>query len=136
MRSISSSRSSSSAWAVIETYSPAAIDTAPPMSPASPARRTSAGAGLAPAKPRTMATLDTSPSLTPNTAARAAPPWTLRWCFSGERGLGRSALGVGRGGRGVLPCRRNGLAHPRGTPAHPPTGRSGARYVKRTTPIW
>ena len=46
-RSMSSSRSNSSAWACIEMYSPAAIETAPATSPASPARRTNdAGAGF------------------------------------------------------------------------------------------
>ena len=78
-----SSRSSSSAWTRIELYSPAAIEIAPATSPASPASRTTAGAGSAPATPRISPTFDTSPSLTPNTAARAAPPWTSRWWCSG-----------------------------------------------------
>ena len=62
---------SSSAWTRIELYSPAAIEIAPDTSPARPASRTTAGAGSAPATPRISPMLDTSPSLTPNTAARA-----------------------------------------------------------------
>ena len=68
---MSSSRSSSSVCARIETYSPAAIETAPAMRPARPARRTTPAAGSAPATPRISETFDTRPSLTPNTAARA-----------------------------------------------------------------
>ncbi len=52
------------------------------MSSAIPARRTTLGPALAPAKPRISDTLVTSPSATPNTAARAPPPWTLRWWWS------------------------------------------------------
>src|SRR5690349_3779905 len=51
------------------------------MRPARPARRTTPGAGSAPATPRISETFDTSPSDTPNTAARAEPRWTSRcWC--------------------------------------------------------
>ena len=79
---MSSSRSNSSVCARIETYSPAAIETAPAISPARPARRTTPAAGLAPATPRMSDTFDTSPSDTPNTAARAAPAWMSRWWCS------------------------------------------------------
>src|SRR5687768_13271496 len=63
----------------MELYSPAAIDTAPAIRPARPARRTTLGAGSAPATPRISPTFETSPSLTPKTAARAAPPCMSRW---------------------------------------------------------
>src|SRR5436305_3254669 len=83
-RSISSSRSSNSLWAFIDTYSPAAIEKAPAIHPASPASRTYCGPldAAAPATPRMRETLLTSPSLMPNTAARAVPPWMSRWWCS------------------------------------------------------
>ncbi len=68
----------SSRCAVIERYSPAAIENDPAISPATPARRTIAPPGLAPAMPSTSEIFVTSPSLTPNTAARAPPPPTSR----------------------------------------------------------
>ena len=74
LRSTSISRSSSSRWALMERYSPAAMEKDPATSPATPARRTIPGPGLAPAMPRTSETLVTSPSLTPKMAARAPPP--------------------------------------------------------------
>ncbi len=77
-RSMATSRWISSFWALIETYSPAAMENAPATSPARPARRTTPAAGWAPATPRMRETLVSRPSLTPKTAARAAPPWTLR----------------------------------------------------------
>ena len=52
-------------------YSPAAIENAPPRSPARPASRTTPAGGLAPESPRIRETLVTRPSLMPNTAARA-----------------------------------------------------------------
>ena len=58
----------------METYSPDAMEKAPATSPAMPANRTTAPPGWAPAKPKMSDTLVTSPSLTPNTAARAPPP--------------------------------------------------------------
>ncbi len=82
-RSTSSSRSISSRWAVMETYSPAAMEKEPAMSPATPARRTIEPPGLAPAMPRTSETLVTRPSLTPKTAARAPPPLRSRWWCRG-----------------------------------------------------
>ena len=85
-RSTASSRSSSSCCAFIETYSPAAIDTAPATRPAIPAVRTIDAVVPAPAMPRMSDTLDTSPSLTPNTVALAAPPVIARWCVSGWDG--------------------------------------------------
>ena len=64
----------SSFWAFTDTYSPAAIEMAPASSPETPATRTNAASVVAPAIPRINATFDTSPSLTPKTAARALPP--------------------------------------------------------------
>jgi hypothetical protein len=77
-RSTSSSRSSSSDWARIDTYSPAAIEKAPPTRPARPASLTAPGEELAPAIPRMSATFETNPSLIPKTAARAPPPCRFR----------------------------------------------------------
>ena len=81
-RSISSSRSMSSFCARTLTHSPAAIEIAPANRPDTPARRTSEPSVEAPAMPRIRATLETSPSLTPKTAARAFPPWTSRWWWT------------------------------------------------------
>src|SRR5487761_667692 len=81
-RSRASSRWNSSRWALMDTYSPAAMEKAPPTSPASPARRTTPAWGWAPAMPRMRETLVTRPSLIPNTAARAPPPDRLRWWWS------------------------------------------------------
>ena len=63
----------------MDTYSPAAMENEPAMRPATPASRTAEAEECAPAMPRMRATLDTRPSLTPKTAARAPPPWRLRW---------------------------------------------------------
>ena len=82
-RSTSSSRSMSSRWAVMDRYSPAAMEKDPAISPATPARRTNEAPGLAPATPRTRETLVTRPSLIPKTAARAPPPRTSRCWWTG-----------------------------------------------------
>src|SRR3954453_8657602 len=82
----------------MELYSPAAIETAPAMSPARPASRTTPGAGSAPATPRIRPTFDTRPSLTPNTAARAAPPRTSRWWCSGRGAISGASIGRSLGG--------------------------------------
>ena len=50
----------------------------PAMAPARPARRTIEASTPPPANPRISDTFDTSPSLIPNTAARAEPPVTER----------------------------------------------------------
>src|SRR5256886_13835056 len=62
----------------METYSPTAMDTAPATSEASPASSTTLLLCCAPATPRIRATLVTSPSLRPSTAARVAPLCTSR----------------------------------------------------------
>ncbi len=85
-RSTASSRWSSSCCAFIDTYSPAAIDTAPATRPAIPAVRTIDAVVPAPAMPRMSDTFETSPSLTPNTVALAAPPVTVRWWLSSASG--------------------------------------------------
>jgi hypothetical protein len=72
-RSTASSRSTSSFWADTLIHSPAAIEMPPAIAPASPARRTMDESAPEPAKPRISDTFDTSPSLIPNTAARASP---------------------------------------------------------------
>src|SRR4051794_2801926 len=75
----------------MEPYSPAAIDTAPAISPATPASRTTLAPGSAPATPRISETFDTRPSLAPKTAARATPPWMSRWWCSETGGRGRGS---------------------------------------------
>ena len=67
----------------MEMYSPDAMEKEPAISPATPARRTIAPPGLAPATPSTKETLVTSPSLIPKTAARALPPRRSRWVWCG-----------------------------------------------------
>ncbi|MBI5087600.1 MAG: hypothetical protein HZB15_01655 [Actinobacteria bacterium] len=59
-------------------HSPAAMLTAPASAPARPARRTTLAFTPLPAKPMTKRTFDVSPSLMPNTEARASPPCTAR----------------------------------------------------------
>ena len=63
-----------SRWLETETYSPSAIDTAPPTRPASPAVKMGPRADAAPETPMTMAATDTIPSvaLTPRPAASSA----------------------------------------------------------------
>ena len=73
----------SSRWAVMERYSPAAMEKEPAIRPATPARRTIEPPGLAPAMPSTSETLVTRPSLTPKTAARAPPLLMSRWWCGG-----------------------------------------------------
>ena len=59
----------------IDTYSPAAIDSAPASRPATPRQRRSRPRSTpAPATPMIRLVFETSPSLTPNTAARRLPP--------------------------------------------------------------
>jgi hypothetical protein len=61
-----------SAWLLTETYSPAAIDSAPAASPAIPAISTSARPEAA-ATPTISEAVDTIPSFAPRTAARSQP---------------------------------------------------------------
>ena len=63
-------------------YSPAAIDSAPASSPASPASRMTWEELPAPAMPATREKLDTRPSLAPNTAARNQPEARARCCWA------------------------------------------------------
>ena len=87
-----------------ETHSPAAIEMPPATAPAKPASRTTELAAPDPANPKISDTLDTRPSLAPNTAARANPPDTGRWpvCGSAEEAFISSRVAsvftVGRGG--------------------------------------
>ncbi len=59
---------------VTDSHSPSAIEQAPAVRPASPARMTASREAAAPSRPITRQKLDTSPSLTPSTAARKALP--------------------------------------------------------------
>ena len=54
-----------------ETYSPAAMLSAPAASPATPAMRMALRSVVAPATPTTMPAVDTMPSLAPRTPARS-----------------------------------------------------------------
>ena len=54
-------------------FSPAAIDIAPAVSPATPAINTALGEGSAAATPTINDEMDTIPSFAPNTAARSQP---------------------------------------------------------------
>ena len=64
---------SMSDWLDTDTYSPAAIDSAPAASPAAPAIATAPGAGFAIATPTVSEPTDTIPSIAPSTAARSQP---------------------------------------------------------------
>src|SRR3954453_23646455 len=57
------------------------------------------GGEPAPAMPSISNTFDTRPSDTPNTAARAAPPWTSRWWCSTD-GPSGTANGTGSASTG------------------------------------
>ena len=87
-----------SRWLETETYSPSAIDTAPPTRPASPAVKMGPRAEVAPETPMTMAGTDTIPSLAPSTpgpqpvqATRAGTRMRLR-AVSRPPALGRLNL--------------------------------------------
>src|SRR5690606_21160748 len=76
-----------SRWLLTDTYSPSAIEMAPPTRPATPAVRMGATELVAPATPTTMAATETIPSLAPSTPARSQlrrlakpPPWgSFEW---------------------------------------------------------
>ena len=73
-----SSFSYSSRWERTEIHSPDAIENAPATSPAMPASSTMALSLVPPATPMTSEKFETSPSFTPNTVARSAPPKPAR----------------------------------------------------------
>lgn len=62
-----------------DTYSPAAMESAPATSPASAATTTDARSGCAAATPTTRLLVEISPSLAPRTAARSQPMLLLLW---------------------------------------------------------
>ena len=71
-----------SLWLLTETYSPRAMETAPPTSPARPAVRMGPVLVVTPATPTTMAATETMPSLAPSTPARSQLrrcAMSLRW---------------------------------------------------------
>src|SRR5215217_8516909 len=73
------SASSASRCELTETYSPAAIDSAPAASPATPAVTTALVDAPDAATPSTRLAVDTMPSLAPRTAARSQFERWLRW---------------------------------------------------------
>jgi hypothetical protein len=77
-RSTISSAWVDSFWLCTDTYSPVAIENAPPTSPANPASATWVDDALAPATPAISAKFDTSPSIAPKTVGRSQPPVTSR----------------------------------------------------------
>ena len=72
-RSRAMSARSTSDWLLTETYSPAAIDSAPAARPAIPASRTCRRSDPAAATPAIIEEIDTIPSFAPRTAARSQP---------------------------------------------------------------
>src|SRR5690606_9023512 len=90
-RSRARSAASLSAWEDTDTYSPAAIDSAPPTSPANPAVSTAPSASCAAETPMTRLEVEISPSFDPSTAARSQPArplrWVSRWPGPARRGL-------------------------------------------------
>jgi microcystin-dependent protein len=69
---------SASRWELTDTYSPAAIEVAPPTSPATPASNTAFRDAAAAATPMTRLAVDTIPSFAPSTAGRSQPARPLR----------------------------------------------------------
>src|SRR5262245_35370972 len=69
-----------SACELTDTYSPAAMESAPATRPATPATRTSCRLEDADATPTMRLAVDTIPSLAPRTAARSQPMRLLRCC--------------------------------------------------------
>src|SRR5678815_5971750 len=86
-----------------DTYSPAAIDSAPATSPATPASRTSLRAAFAAATPTTRLAVETMPSLAPRTAARSQPIRSVR-CRSRWRITIARALLAWSARHGVFPA--------------------------------
>ena len=67
-----------SACELTDTYSPAAIDSAPATRPATPATMTSPRAAFDAATPTTRLAVETMPSLAPSTDARSQPMRSVR----------------------------------------------------------
>src|SRR5580765_3097500 len=115
-RSRSRSACSVSACELTDTYSPAAIDSAPATSPAKAATRMGSRAGCAAATPTTRLLVEIRPSLAPSTAARSQPMLSVRWdsrCRRTERGdtsrPGARAVGAEHDGLPVGGRQRRGL---------------------------
>ena len=111
-RSRARSACSVSAWELTETYSPAAIESAPAASPATAASRIAARLGSAAATPTIRLLVEMRPSLAPRTAARNQPIRSLRcnsMCIldlplgSQSDTTARSASAVVRGAVGSMP---------------------------------
>src|ERR1051326_3686346 len=75
-----------SAWELTETYSPAAMESAPATRPATAASKTPAPLGSAAATPTIKLLVEIRPSLAPSTAARSQPIRWLRWNSPGMIG--------------------------------------------------
>src|SRR3954468_17132198 len=101
---MSRSARSVSACELTETYSPAAIDSAPATKPATPASTTSCCEAAADATPTSRLAVDTMPSLAPSTAARSQPMRSLRWSSVSGKSRVVSRWSVDRrDGRSVQP---------------------------------
>src|SRR5215475_7276521 len=99
LRSTSISARADSFWLWTDTYSPVAIENAPPTRPASPASVTACRLPLepAPATPAINAKFETRPSIIPNTVGRNHPPETSRcWWWTSTRSLVTSVRGLDR----------------------------------------
>ncbi|KAG1530395.1 hypothetical protein G6F50_017344 [Rhizopus delemar] len=92
------SAASVSACERTETYSPAAMDSAPATSPANPDVKMAPCVACAAATPVIRLAVETMPSLAPSTAARSQPTRSER-CSSGCREWRLMAVSV-RGSRG------------------------------------
>src|SRR4051812_21577967 len=78
---------SASRCELTDTYSPAAIDSAPATRPAIPAVTIAAAEAPEAATPSTRLAVDTIPSLAPSTAARSQLERWLRWTVGREAGV-------------------------------------------------
>src|SRR4051812_15096811 len=86
---------SASRWELTETYSPAAIESAPATRPATPAVTIEPLVAPEAATPSTRLPVDTIPSLAPSTAARSQFERRLRWVAGWLMG-GRAARSCAR----------------------------------------